>query len=120
MTLLSAFALLQRHSGQGQFRLGTPVADRRQPETEGLIGLFLNNRVLRADFRERPTFTRRLEPMRDTVLEAFRHQDVLTFRGARVDRALNDIGILHVRQHAATNGGSMRAGSPCFGWRPSR
>ena len=41
VVLLTAFALLlQRWSGQGDLRIGVPVANRTRAETEGLIGLF--------------------------------------------------------------------------------
>ncbi|HEX5736601.1 MAG TPA: condensation domain-containing protein, partial [Blastocatellia bacterium] len=49
MTLLSAFfALLHRLSGQSDITVGTAIAGRTRPETEPLIGLFLNTLVLRA------------------------------------------------------------------------
>ena len=43
MTLLAAFQLLLgRWSGQDDFAVGTPVANRNRPETERLIGYFVN------------------------------------------------------------------------------
>src|SRR5262249_53488194 len=50
MVLLAAFqALLHRYSGQEDICVGTPVAGRGRAETEGLVGLFINTLVLRAD-----------------------------------------------------------------------
>ena len=57
MTLLSTFVtLLHRHSGQDDFSVGTPVAGRVRPETESLIGYFINTLVLRANAAGNPTF----------------------------------------------------------------
>ena len=44
MSLLAAFeVLLYRYSGQGDFMVGTPVANRGNVELEGLIGFFVNS-----------------------------------------------------------------------------
>ena len=43
MTLLAAFqTLLHRYSNQDEIVVGTPIANRNQAETEGLIGFFVN------------------------------------------------------------------------------
>lgn len=77
MTLLTAFdVLLHRYSGQTDFAVGTPVANRVRPELEPLIGFFVNTLVLRADLSGRPTFWRVLGRVRDTALDAFGDQDV--------------------------------------------
>ena len=53
MTLLAAWAvLLSRFSGQEEVVIGTPVANRRRAETEGLIGFFVNTLALRVDLGE--------------------------------------------------------------------
>ena len=76
MTLLAAFdVLLQRHTGQDDIMVGTPVAGRQQEETEGLIGLFINMLVLRADLSGDPTFSQLLQQVRERALEAYQHQD---------------------------------------------
>ncbi|HLM69119.1 MAG TPA: condensation domain-containing protein, partial [Longimicrobium sp.] len=57
MTLLAGFqALLHRWTGEADFAVGTPVAGRTRPETEGLVGLFINTLVLRADVSAEPDF----------------------------------------------------------------
>ncbi len=77
MTLLAGFAaLLHRYSGQETFCVGTPVAGRARPETEGLIGFFVNTLALPADFRGEPTFRELLARTRETALDAFSRQDV--------------------------------------------
>ncbi len=50
MLLLASFqALLHRQSGQSSISVGVPSAGRSRLETEGLIGLFINTQVLRAE-----------------------------------------------------------------------
>jgi len=77
MTLLAAFdILLSRYSGQTDFAVGTPVANRTRPELEPLIGFFINTLVLRADLSGDPSFTALLARVRETALNAYAHQDV--------------------------------------------
>ncbi len=77
MTLLAAFeVLLRRYTGQDDFVVGSPVAGRRYPGTEGMIGFFVNTVALRARFEGNPTFRDFLRRTRDTVLHAFEHEDL--------------------------------------------
>ncbi len=77
MTVLVAYdVLLARYSGQHDFAVGTPTAGRNRAETEGLIGFFVNNLVLRADLPETATFREALARTRKVTLEAFSHQDL--------------------------------------------
>ncbi|WP_447599362.1 amino acid adenylation domain-containing protein [Nitrospira sp. Nam80] len=77
MTLLAAFeVLLYRYSNQEQFCIGTPLANRTRPEIEGLIGVFINTLVLRADLSGDLTLLEHLAAVRETALEAQSHQDV--------------------------------------------
>ena len=77
MVLLAAFkVLLQRYTGQDDVVVGSPVAGRNQSETAGVVGIFLNNLVLRTDLSGDPPFTRLLERVRSVVLMAQDHQDV--------------------------------------------
>src|SRR5262249_17197406 len=77
MTLLAAFqALLSRYTGQDDVSVGAPVAGRTLPETENLIGLFLNTLVLRTDLSDAPTFTELLGRVRETCFGAYAHQDI--------------------------------------------
>jgi amino acid adenylation domain-containing protein len=74
MVLLAVLdSLLARYTGQTDLVVGTPVAGRDRAEVEGLIGLFLNTLVLRADLSGDPSFGRLLERVRETTLEAFGH-----------------------------------------------
>lgn len=77
MTLLAAFqVLLRRHSGQSDFAVGTPVANRVRAEVEGLIGYFINMLALRADVAGNPTFRELLGRVRAESLGAFEHQEL--------------------------------------------
>ena len=77
MTLLAAFQiLLQRYSGQKEIVVGTDVANRNYGETEGLIGFFVNELVLRTDLSGEPTFVELLRRVKEVCLGAYAHQDV--------------------------------------------
>ncbi|MFB1482715.1 non-ribosomal peptide synthase/polyketide synthase [Corallococcus sp. RDP092CA] len=76
MALLAAFqAVLARVSGQDDVLVGSPIANRRHAETEGLIGFFVNMLVLRGRFGARTTFRELLAQVRATTLGAYEHQD---------------------------------------------
>ena len=77
MTLLAAFkVLLSRYAGQHDITVGTPIANRNRIETEGLIGFFINQLVLRTDLSGNPTFRELLRRVREVTLGAYAHQDV--------------------------------------------
>jgi amino acid adenylation domain-containing protein len=77
MVLLAVFeVLLYRYSGQEDFPIGVPIANRTRNETEGLIGFFVNTVVLRADLSHDPTFRELLARVRETALSAYEHQDL--------------------------------------------
>ncbi|WP_217653577.1 non-ribosomal peptide synthetase [Seinonella peptonophila] len=77
MTLLAAFeVLLYRWTGQQDFAIGTPVANRNVREVEECIGFFVNTLVLRSDLSESITFQKLLEQVKQTALEAYAHQEV--------------------------------------------
>lgn len=76
-TLLTAYAtLLAAHSGQWDVPVGTPVAGRGRPETENVVGFFLNSLVLRCVLDGKLTFREALDRVRATAREAFAHQDL--------------------------------------------
>src|SRR6185295_2293552 len=60
-----------------------PVANRRRPELEGLIGFFVNTLALRAQIPDipdipagAPTFAGLLAVVREAALSAYAHQDL--------------------------------------------
>lgn len=77
MTVLAAFdVLMARYSGQSEFCIGTPVANRSHLESASIIGCFVNTVALRADLSGHPTFLDLLTQVRKTVLEAQANQDL--------------------------------------------
>lgn len=77
MTLLGGFQeLLHRWSGQKDFAVGTPIANRRQKQFEPLIGYFINMLVLRANVDGDPTFAELVKRVLQTTTSAFAHQDL--------------------------------------------
>jgi len=77
MTLLAGFQeVLRRFSGQEDFAIGTPTANRRQKSFEPLIGYFINVLVLRADLSGNPSFRELVHRVRQTSLEAYEHQEL--------------------------------------------
>ncbi len=77
MTFLALLeALLLRHTGQSDFVLGTPIANRNRTEVEGLIGFFVNTLALRSDLTGSPSFRVLLARVRETTIGAFTHQDL--------------------------------------------
>ena len=77
MTLLAAFQLLlHRRTGEGDIVIGSPLAGRRRPETQQLIGFFVNTLALRAQLRSEMSFRELLQIVRGVVLEAFEHEDL--------------------------------------------
>ena len=76
ITLLAGLAtLLFRYARQEDVVIGAPVAH-RSPETEGLIGLFVNTLPLRIALHGEPSFRGLLAHAREAVLGAHAHQMV--------------------------------------------
>lgn len=77
MILFAAFqVLLHRYTAQDDILVGSPVAGRTLPETEGLVGLFINTLVLRGDLSGNPTFRALLARVKATVVGALAHEEL--------------------------------------------
>ena len=77
MVLLAAFeVLLYRYTETEDLVVGTPIANRTQAETEGLIGFFVNTLVLRTDLSGNPSYRELLPRVREVCLEAYAHQEL--------------------------------------------
>ena len=79
MVLLAAFqVMLHYHTGQEDLLVGSPALGRSRVEFEGIVGLFTNPVILRANLAGNPTFDAFLGQVRETVLAALEHQDYPT------------------------------------------
>ncbi|WP_256584148.1 condensation domain-containing protein, partial [Pseudomonas sp. SDI] len=77
MLLLASYqALLHRYSGQGDIRVGVPVANRNRVETERLIGFFVNTQILKAEVAPQQPFRVLLQQVRQAAIDAQAHQDL--------------------------------------------
>ena len=77
MTLLAGFSiLLARYSQQSDICIGFPISGRNHQALESLIGLFVNNLVIRCNLSGNPTIADYLQQVRQTTLDAYAHQDV--------------------------------------------
>jgi len=93
VTMLTAFiVLLHRYSRQEDICIGVSMANRRWRETEGLIGMILNNVVLRNDLSGNPTVGEVLSQMRQVGMEAAANQDLpfdKVVEAAKAERSLS-------------------------------
>lgn len=77
MLLLAVFnLLLSRYSRQDDLCIGSPIANRPHPQTEGLIGFFANTLVMRNQIKSEQNFQQFLHQTRQTCLDAYQHQDI--------------------------------------------
>jgi amino acid adenylation domain-containing protein len=76
MLLISALhVLLYRYTGQEDIVVGSPTSGRSFSDLMRLVGYFVNPVAIRANLAGEPTFRDFLQSMRQTVVEAFEHQD---------------------------------------------
>nr|BBH87140.1 non-ribosomal peptide synthetase [Thermosporothrix sp. COM3] len=77
MTLLAAFQMLLAHySNQTDIAVGIPVTNRTRVELENIIGFFVNTLVIRSKLTPEQTLQQVLRQVRNTLLDAYEHQDV--------------------------------------------
>jgi amino acid adenylation domain-containing protein len=87
MALLAVYVvLLHRLSGQDDIVVGVPTTARDRPETESLIGYFVNTLPVRIRLDGDPEFIDVLKRVRDACLGAYDHQD------APFDRVVTELG----------------------------
>jgi amino acid adenylation domain-containing protein len=91
--------LLHRYTGNETILIGSPVSNRSRPELEGVVGLFLNTLVFRADFRGDPSISDFMANARAEVFETFNHRELPFERivsGLRVPRESSHSPIFQV------------------------
>ncbi|KGJ97526.1 non-ribosomal peptide synthetase [Colwellia psychrerythraea] len=77
MIMLANFnALLYRHSGQTDLRVGIPIANRHWPQTEPLLGFFANTQVIPSQVNGQMSLTDLVEQIKKITLGAQEHQDL--------------------------------------------
>lgn len=75
--LLAAFKLLlSRYHGGEDICVGTSVAHRPLPELESLIGLFVNQVVLRSQVSPQVSFDALVRQVAETTVDALAHRDI--------------------------------------------
>ncbi|WP_431479914.1 non-ribosomal peptide synthase/polyketide synthase [Pseudomonas simiae] len=100
MLLLGAFnVLLHRYTGQGDIRVGVPIANRNRTEVEGLIGFFVNTQVLRTELTGQTLVTELLQSIKEHALGAQAHQELPFERlveALKVERSLSHTPLFQV------------------------
>lgn len=77
MCLLAAYSVfLERHSGESDLVIGTPVSNRRMAEFQDMVGLFVNTLAIRTGTGRATDFPDAIARVRDAVLAAHANQDI--------------------------------------------
>ncbi|NIM13670.1 MAG: AMP-binding protein [Candidatus Aminicenantes bacterium] len=76
MVLLAAYVvLLHKHTGQETIIVGSAAAGRSHADLENIIGVFLNNLVMKNNLASHITFIQLLQEVRENALRAYENQD---------------------------------------------
>ena len=68
------FILLYKYTGQEEITLGSPYANRDINETKRMIGMFVNNIVVKANINSEATFQEFLNSMKEQILDDLSNQ----------------------------------------------
>ncbi|MGP8319144.1 condensation domain-containing protein, partial [Bacillus subtilis] len=76
MTLLASYnVLLAKYSGQEDIVIGTPTAGRSHPDTEKIVGVFINSLAIRNFPNFNMSFSEFLLNVKERVLDAYEHSE---------------------------------------------
>lgn len=100
MVGLASFALLlSRWTGEGDLVIGIPVANRRTRGADELIGFFVNTLAVRLSLDGDPDGKGLLAQVRQTLLDAWRHQDLpfdMVVEAVQPERSLGHTPLFNV------------------------
>lgn len=94
---ISAFmVLLYKYTGQEEIMLGSPIANRDINETKRMIGMFVNNIVIKGNINSEETFQEFLNKMKEQILDDLSNQpypfDMLVKKlGIKTDNSRNPL-----------------------------
>lgn len=122
--------LLYRYTGQEDITVGSPIAGRMHPDLEDQVGFYLNNLVLRTQFKGSGSFLDLLSTVRTGTLDAYEHQiypfdRLVDELGLTIDRSRSPLfDVVVVLQNtdlnlAGTEGGDMTVNGYDTGYRIS-
>ena len=98
--LLGTFAiLLHRYSGQTDFAVGMPTANRRWIAIEGLVGTFVNLLAIRSELSKEVRVKDYLSRLKQIVFDALKHQEMPFQRlitDLAIDRSPGDYPLVQV------------------------
>ena len=88
--------LLYKYTGQEEIILGSPIANRDRRETKRMLGMFVNNIVIKGKINCEDTFIELLEKMRKQILDDLSNQpypfDMLVKKlGVKMDNSRNPL-----------------------------
>ncbi|WP_146216945.1 non-ribosomal peptide synthetase, partial [Paenibacillus cellulosilyticus] len=76
MVLLASFmVLLHKYTRQEDVIVGTPISGRTHPDTEAMVGMFVNTLALRGRPAGEKTYASFLSEVREVCLQAYSHQE---------------------------------------------
>ncbi|NFI52313.1 amino acid adenylation domain-containing protein [Clostridium botulinum] len=74
--LLSGFnILLSKYTGSRDIIVGTPVAGRNHVDLNNIIGMFVNNLVIKSDVNPKVSYKEYLNQLKNTMIDAYENQE---------------------------------------------
>ncbi|MFT5756394.1 MAG: amino acid adenylation domain-containing protein [Alteromonadaceae bacterium] len=124
MILLASFnALLYRHTGQKELRIGIPIANRHWQQTEALLGFFANTQVIPSTMKGQMSLTTLVAQIKAITLGAQEHQDLpfeYLVEAMKIKRSVDSHPLFQVMfsysQHDSRRWGNLLASSSHNSW----